>query len=914
MTRSAAASGPASVTIATRLYRLALGLLPAPARRAMGDDAAELFVRLAHDGYRRRRALGVLGVWSRSTIDVLFHAVRERREPGLPPAARTRSPRFRIDPVGNLASDVRHALRSLRWSPLYTFVVLATLTLGIGANTAIFTLVNAVLIEPLGYSEPDRVVRLWGMREGVPKDSGTIAYLNFIDVRERSEAFAAAAAYDEWRTNLTGSGEPERLDGALVNAEYFDVLGVRPAAGRFFLPQEDVDGDDRVVVLSHGLWTRKFARDPAVVGSTLLLNGNPHTVVGVAPADFEDPRLSGGAWAPPALWRPLGYHGLPLDGQPSRGSSSYTAIARLADGVTLEAAEAEIDALMAALEREYPDDNSGVGMSLVPLRETIVASTRPSLLLLLGAVALVLAIATANVAGLTVARAGDRARETALRLALGAGRGRLLQLFVTESVLLAAGGGLLGLATARSMVRLLLSVGGGEALPRAAAVQLDLRVLAFTAGVSLVTGLVCGLAPLRGAFRADLQSTLRAGGPVAGGRSGRTAGGRTLVIAEVSLAVVLLVGALLLLRSFVALVGVDTGLDPDDLLAFDLSLARASYPEAADQTAFFESLRERLEGIPGVVAAGTVNILPMSDNFDCNGTYAADGPEPGPGQGPCPETRTVMPGYFRTMGIELLRGRDLEPTDRADAEWVTVINETFARELWGEEDPIGRAVLNYRDRPITVVGVVRTVKHQTYDEPPEPAMYIAHAQAILPWQTSRATVVVRTAGDPLELMGPAREAVGELDPELPVASVRTMRAVMAKTVTGPRFRMLLIASFAATALLLAALGVYGVVAYTVSRSLRDVAIRMALGAVAGQIVRHLMRVGLAPVLAGTALGLPAAAVVGRGIESMLFAVEPFDPVAFVAAPVLLLGVAATACLLPARRAARVDPMRLLREE
>lgn len=903
---------PASVRAATVLLSFALPVLPRSARRVLGEDLLGLFSRLASDAHRTRGLAGVAGVWLLSMIDLFRQAARERGE--VPPsiAQPQKTPRHRKDLMGSLRADLRHAARGLLKSPAYTAIVLATLALGIGANTAIFSLVNAVLIEPLGYVEPDRLVVFWGTDEGKPERGGTIAYLNFRDVREAATSFVAAAAYDEWRANLTGSGEPERIDGALVNVEYFDVFGLVPAAGRFFVADEDEDGKDRVVVISHAFWTRKFGRDRAVVGATLELSGNPHVVVGVAPAGFEDPRLSGGAWASPEIWRPLGFGGMDLDDLPSRGSSSYIAVGRLRDGVAIEAAAAEVAGLMAGLEEEYPENNTGAGMDLIPLRETMVRDARASLLVLLAAVALLLTIAAVNVASLMMSRAADRGRETAVRLALGASRGRLIQLYLSEGLILALAGGVLGVATAYALSGIFMRL-GADALPRSANVAIDGTVLAFAVAISLVTGVLCGLAPLGGALRSDPQAALHGGGRTAGAEQDSFAR-RSLVVGEVALAVVLLVGATLLLRSFVALAGVDTGLVADNALAFDVSLPYATYPEFGQHDAFFTEVIERIEAAAGVVAVGTTHILPLSQTFDSMGAYAADGPEPGPNEGLSPQARTVSPGYLDAMGMQMASGRWLTDTDTADTEYVVVINERLAQELWPGEDALGRQLRTWREEPLTVVGVVRSIKHLDLDEEPTPAMYVALKQGIMYWHGRRATIVVRTTGDPLALVSAAREAVQAVDPLLPVANFRTLRSVLNANLQAPRFRAVLIGAFAATALLLAGLGVYGVVAFSVARQLRNVAIRIALGADSRRVLRHVLASGLAPVVTGTVLGLLAALAASRTIESLLFDTAPLDPMTFVAAPMLLLTVAAAACWLPARRAMRVDPMTTLRED
>ena len=913
------ASGPRralSVRLAARLFELALPLLPRGSRRLLADDLTDMFEHLATRAHRSGGTLAVAGVWWHSVIDLLRQARRERREPPVPLPPRNRAPlqRNRTSAMKSLGTDLRHAALGLRKSPAYTAVVLATLALGIGAVTAIFSLVNAVLIAPLSYVDADRIVVFWGAENGIQESHGTLAYLNFIDVRAASRSFEVASAYDEWRANLTGSGEPQRIDGAQVNVQYFDVFGVRPVAGRFFAADEDRDGNDRVVVLSHGFWTRKFGRDPGIVGNTIDLDGRAHVVVGVAPANFEDPRLGAWAWTSPELWRPLGYEGVPLEDQPSRGSDSFIAVGKLRDGVSREAAAAEVDALMAALVAEYPDENSpGEGMALVPLRETMVREARPSLLVLFAAVGLLLAVAAVNVASLMMSRAADRSRETAVRLALGASRARLLQLHLAEGLLLSAAGGALGVMSAHALLAIFMRI-GGHALPRAGGVGVDATVLAFTGAVSILAGMVCGIAPLGRALRTDPQVALRGG--VSADADRDSLARRGLVVGEVAIAVILLVGAGLLLRSFAALSAVDLGMNPDDILVFDVSLPFASYSEVAQHDTFFTEVLGRLEHTPGVLAAGTTHVLPLSDNFDSMGAYDAAKPEPKDGEEGdfSPQSRTVMPGYLDAMGMKIVSGRWLAETDTAETEFVVVLNKRFADMLWPGEDPLGRQIRTWREEPLRVVGVVANIKHLNVPEDPGPAMYVALPQGIMPWHGRRANVVVRTAGDPLAVVEAARESVHAVDPNLPVADFRTMSSVLSNNLQAPRFRAVLIGSFAATALLLAALGVYGVVAFHVARQLRNVAIRIALGANAGRVMGHVLLAGLAPVLLGTVVGLAGAFVASRAIESFLFNTAPVDPATFVLVPAILLATATVACWLPARRATRVDPMSTLRDD
>ena len=918
MNASVRRSLPLTVGLACAVFERSLRVMPVSLLPASREDLAQLFLALAREAHRGRGKRGVLAVWFFSTLDLLRRLPQERRSRAYERFARPvlpnpSAPRYGSDLMANVLVDLRQVLRGLSKAPGFTIVVILTLALGIGVNSAIFGIVNTVLIRPLGYEQPERLVRFRGTVRGQPTETGTLAYLNLIDIRERSTSFANAAAYDEWRPNLTGLQEPERLDAARVNAEFFDTLGVRPHLGRFFLAAEDIDGNDRVVVLSHGLWNRKFGADRAILGRTIDLNGRAHTVIGVAPADLEDPLLSGGAWQPPVLWRPMGIKGAPEDQQPSRGSHSYTAIGRLREGVTLSEARAEVEALSLTLESEYPDENLGVSHDLVPLREGMVGGARSSLLLMLGAVGFVLAIAVANVANLTLSRATDRGHETALRVALGAGRARLAQLFLLEGLVLAAAGGALGLALSGVLARLMIVAAAG-AFPRVEATSIDTSVLAFSATMTAIVGIVCGLAPLAQSRRLDLIGAVKAMGSATTTGNGPRRLRRAFVVAQVALAVILLAGAGLLLRSFWQLTGVDKGIDTTDRLTFSISLPNAGYPELEDQSGFFSSLVSELEELPGVDGAATVTMLPLGGNFDCTTVIATDKPEPPQNEQVCPQFRTVGPSYQRVMGLDLVAGRFLESSDVPGNEFVGVINETLASLLWPGEDVLGKQLRTYREEPIRVVGLVRDVKYRSLDEAPEPGIYVALAQGTIPWQTFRATVVVRAAGDPMLVVDGVRERVRSLDASLPLAGLRTMDSVVSDSVASPRFRTLLLGSFAMLAMTLATVGVYGVISYNVAQQQRDMAIRVALGAARRQVVRQVVGDGLVPVLVGIALGGGGALLAGRLMESMLFQVTTTDPAAFLAVPVILLLTATAAAYLPARRAARVDPMATLRGE
>lgn len=810
--------------------------------------------------------------------------------------------------LDSIGLEIRHTARSLARRPLFAGLAVATFALGIGATTAIFSVVEGVLLRGLPYESPDRIVRLEGTRDGVTNLQGTLAYPNYRDIADRSDVFESSAAYDEWRPNLTGGGEPVLIDAAQVNPGFFEVFGLEPAVGRFFRDEEDIDGRDRVVVLSWGLWQSRYGGDPSIVGRSVILNGVAHTVVGVAPRDFEDPMLSGDAWGRPALWRPLGYVGAPERSQPSRGSSSFVAVAKLREGVSVERARAEMAALSEALRAEYPDENEGVGMTATSILDAIVESVRGSLLIALGAVGFVLAIAAANVGSLLLGRAAERRSEVAIRVALGASRQRIVRQTLVESLFLASVGGSLGVAVAAGATRWL----GGvvrQFVPRSDAVGLNLPVLLFTVAITFGAGLVCAILPSLMASSADPRSSLgeTARGSSLGARSRRLR--RILVTTEVALALVLLIGAGLLGRTLWNLMRVDVGIETTGVLTFDLAPSASKYGDDASLGLFYGRLTDELSRLPGVETVGAVNIAPLSGGFDGIGARPVELPESEPIR---MQVRTVTPGFFRTAGLHLVAGRELRESDREGTPAVAVVTKAFADALWPGEDAVGRRFIAL-DTIAEVAGVVGDVKHLRLDEISPPVAFFAHDQAIVPWHGRRMTLFIRAAGDPLGLTDAIRAVVAGLDPQLPLANLRTMDSVVARAAAAPRFRALLIGGFATLALVLAAIGIYGVVSFSVAQRTREVAIRMALGARSAGVMRLVFLDGLTPVVIGVALGLAAAWALSRVLAALLFGVTATDAAVFLAVPVTLLFVAVMATLIPARRAVRADPMSILRE-
>lgn len=803
--------------------------------------------------------------------------------------------------MDHFLQDLRHAARRLRSAPGFSLVAILTLALGIGANTAIFGVVDAVLLRALPFADQERVVVL---SSATPEGEGPISGPDFLDYVEQNRTFESLAVGRETELTLEGSGDPERVDAALVSANFFGVVGAAPVLGRAFRGGEDAVDAPRVALLGNGLWTRRFGADPGIVGRTARIEGREVEVVGVMPAGFDFPGEAD-------LWMPQ--RQVPeLFGQDARGNHSLQAWGRLRPGVTVEQAAADLGAIARRLEAEYPETNTDFGVAATPIAERLTGEARPALLVLLAAVGVVLLIACANLANLLLARAAGRKGEISVRLALGARRSRLVGQLLVESVLLALLGGGAGLLLAVWALDLLRAF-GPEQVPRLDEVAIDGRVLLFTLGLSIATALLFGLIPALHATRAELGETLREAG-----RSGRAATrGRTrsvLIVAETALAVVLLIGAGLLLKSFARLQQVDPGFRAENVLAVDVPLPATSYPSgSAAATDAYARLLERVRALPGVEAAGGALMLPLSGMNMTTSMIDQARAAPEPGQVPTAQVRLVTPGYVEALGVRLVRGRLLGEQDRGGR--AVLISEEAARRYYPDEDPIGRTVelgMDWGNGPMggVIVGVVGGVRHSRLDRDHAPEAYVPFDQA----GANEMTLVVRTAGDPTALAAAVRREVRETDRAIPIGEVRTLESLVSRAVAQPRFYTLLLGFFGAIAVVLAGVGIYGVVTHAVARRTQEFGIRMALGADGGRLVRMVLGQYMRLTFLGVALGLVAAFGLSRLLAGLLYGVGATDPATFVAVPVLLGTVAALASVVPARHATRIAPSEALRRE
>jgi predicted permease len=811
--------------------------------------------------------------------------------------------------MNQLFQDIRYGLRGLWKRPGFTAVAVITLALGIGANAAIFSVVNAVLLKPLQFRDPERLAILWEDASFVGFPRNTPAPANYVDWKSQAQSFEDVAATHESSLNLTGDGEPERVPTRRVTHNFFSLLGVQPLIGRGFLPDEDRPNANKVVVLSYPLWQGRYGGDRNILNRTVLLNGEKHTVVGVMPAGFQ--------WleSEEKLFVPLA---LSANALTNRGSHYLTVIARLKSGVSMVQAQSEMNAIMARIAKDHPEATAEgkLGAVVTPLHEQLAGDARRPLLVLLVAVAFVLLIACANIASLLLARAAGRRREIAVRTALGASRTRIVKQLLTESLLLSLFGGISGLLLAIlsfSFFENLIPDG----LKQSTNLQLDSKVLLFALMTSIITGIVFGLIPALQSARVDLNESLKQ----SGGRSGSGSGMKLrsgMIVFEVSLSLVLLVGAVLLIQTLFQLFNQYSMLAPEKVLTMRTPLPLSKYDEPGKRHAFYQNVLQRVEAIPGVVSAGYVTAIPLTWKGGTTGVFPEGTSEAVPGVSYDANHRQVSANYLQTMSIPLRQGRHFTAQDNEQSMPVAIVNETMAREYWPNGDAVGRRfTLGEPDEEepwFTIVGVVADVRQMGIDVPVKGEMYLPYGQIALYDFYAPRDLALRTNGDPASLMGAVREAIRSVDPDQPVSNVATMEEVLGREASQRRLGMILLTAFAVLALLLASLGIYGVLAYFVAQHRNEIGVRLALGATPARILLLVLQKGMKLTLLGVAIGLAASFALTRLMTSLLFGVKAVDPLTFAAVPLLLAVVALLACWIPARRAAKVDPMVALRYE
>jgi len=808
--------------------------------------------------------------------------------------------------VHGLIQDLRYSVRQLRKSPGFTLVAVLTLALGIGANTAVFSVANGVLIRNLPYNDPQQLALLWSVgRDGDQRDQ--MSFTDIDDYRSQNHVFENVVAFGDWSATFTGAGDPARIPGMQVGDGYLSLMRVNPMLGRDFISEEQIEGKDQVIILTYGLWKSRFGGDPSVVGRQVNLSGKPYTIIGVTPKNF--PMLPVTLVDGPAqFYRPAAEK----HDDKERLSRHLRAIARLKPGVSVQQAQSDLRVINQGLAKQFPADYSTTGIRIVSLHDDIAVGLRPALLVLLGAIGFLLLIACANLSNLLLVRATARQKEVAIRSALGADRARLVQQVLIESLLLALYGGFVGTLLAFCGTKMIVAI-GAKVIPQLVGISLDGRVLAFTACLSLVTGLLFGLIPAVRVSAASLIDTLQEGTRSASAAHQALRG--ALVISEIALSLVLLAGAGLLLRSFSKLYGVDPGFRSDRILTMDIGLPSAKYPEGTEKPlVFYRELLARVNALTGVECAGAVNVLPLGTNFDSAGTEP-EGFVFDPAQMPYPERYVVTPGYLRALGIRLLRGRLFGESDNESTPLVALVSSTAAQRWWPNEDPIGRHVkvpgFDYSPQPWrTVVGVVQDVKQAGLEAPATPQIYLPHAQ----YRIGYLTLVVRTKSDPLNLAEEVRQQVMRADPQQAVSNIASMDQVLSDSIASRRFTAALLGTLAVLGLLLASVGVYGVISYGVSQRTREIGIRMALGARRNDVLSLVVGQGMKLLLLGVGAGAFSALLLTPVMSGLLFGVRPSDPVAFAGSAIFLGLVAMLACYIPARRAAQVDPMVALRYE
>ena len=806
--------------------------------------------------------------------------------------------------MSNLGSDLRYALRTLIRRPGFTVIAVMTLALGIGANTVIFSAVNALLLKPLSFPELDRVVAIWHQwpSRGVLHNEVTMA--DYLDWTQQNKTFANIGLYRWWSANLTGVDSPERVQGFLLSANFFDTVGVRPFMGRNFSGDENTPGKDSVAILTYSLWQRRFGGDPNIINKTVTINGASRTVIGVMPAGFNYPKAAD-IYAPIAITPALAK---------SRDNHSYLIVGRLKTGVTLQSAQADIDTITTRLEQQYPETNTGLKATVLPIVADTVSLYNTALWVLMGAVGFVLLIACANVANLMLARATGRQKEIALRAALGASRWRIIRQLLTESIIVALIGGALGVFLAFWGIDLLRVTNPGELAKYAPGwnqLGINLTVLFFAVCVSVLSGLIFGLAPSLQVSRPNLNESLKETSRLTSGHSNRMRS--LLVVFEVAMSLVLLIGSGLLVRSFLSLLKTNAGFSADNVMTMSTVLPAAKYKDNAQRAMFFSSVVEKVKALPGVESAAAVNYLPLGGSNSSDAFLIEGLPEPAPGQEFDGRYRVCTPDYFKTMGISVLKGRAFTDADTATTQPVIIVNETLAKKYWPNQEAIGKRMRFYgpieRAPWMEVVGVVQDVKHEL-ETPVTPDYYLPHAQD--PWNGM--VLVAKTTTEPVAMAAPMREVVWSIDKDQPVFDVKSMPEVRATSIALFSFSSVTFGIFAIIAVALAAIGIYGVMAFAVSQRTHEIGIRMALGASSGDVLRMIVKNGMGLAACGVVIGLGAAWGLTRFMEKMLFGIQPTDLLTFSLVTFALLAVAFLACYIPARRATKVDPLVALHYE
>jgi len=806
--------------------------------------------------------------------------------------------------------DLRYAVRLLIKSPGFTAVAVLSIALGIGANTTVFSVINAVLLKSLPYKDPESLVLVWGDTKGETsrRKHNQVSATDVADIRSQSTSFEDVATYSGWYPIMSGDSEPERIPAIQVGDGFFKIMKGQPLLGRVFTKEEQEDGKDFVIVLSYGLWQRRFGGDPNVVGKNISLNGRPYNIVGVMGADFHP--------LPKSLVAPEGQFYRPVAEKyddSARNERHLRAIARLKPGVTIPQAQSEVSVIAQRLEQQHPVTNKDQGASVASITDEIVGDIRPTLWIIFGAVVFVLLVACANVANLLLARSTVRFKEITIRSAIGAGRRQLLRQFLTESLLLSFVGGGIGLMLA-TWGTSLVSQMGSKLNPMLQDVHLDLRVLLFTLGISIVTGVIFGLAPALQISKPNLSESLKEGGRGSGPSASRNRLRSALVVSEIAMTLVLLVCAGLLIRTVMRLQNVDTGFNTQNVLAMNIGLPAIKYPKPENRIAFYKAITDRIASLPGVKAAGTTSVLPLSDNFDGRGVLVEDHPKPR-GEEITVDLYVTTPGYLKAMEIPLLKGRTIAEQDVADSPFVVLINRTMAAQLWPNEDPIGKRVSlpGNGDRPEpwrTVVGVVSDVSQYALDRKPPMQFYLPHSQ----FPVSFNSIVVKTTGEPTALTNAVRREILAVDKDQAVFNLTTLEQLHGEALLLRKFFMLLLLVFAALALMLAAVGIYGVMSYVASQRSHEIGIRMALGAQARDILKLIIGDGMILALIGVGVGVAGAFALTRLLSGLLFGVAATDSLTFASVTIGLITIALIACYIPARRATKVDPLVALRYE